>query len=264
MMKRLLALILSFILLSSTLAFAVDTSESCYDETSNQIIEELIQSRTVDGISKNNFKIISLAGEDRESEKAVQIIKYDNGVFTTTTIIPFKVLQDGSLVNSFKYVQGQSRYIGQTTIPFVDVSVTVNVYFGYEIHPYYYTKFYRHAGIEAYWSKINQNTSVNVTLLNVVYETTGDLYEYPTCVNPSLNPSVAFLESDFYTFSEIKQNYPTMGYVYIDGNNTMPYNRMVCCTNAITHGGYVVIEITNNGIVYDWAFTVYNKYIYPY
>lgn len=188
---------------------------------------------------------------------AIQATVVNNEQVEVTTVIPYKVTTSGELVNSFEYAaaSNQMRNIDLTTSNFVDVSVTVKTYFARYASPIKATTFFRHAGMEAYWS--SNNATVEVDRLYVSYESAGELYAYPECIT-QLNCKV----QDYYFIgSYINEEYPPEGQLYISPQDPMPVNRVLCFTDFMNHGGnvYVELEYFVNG-KYEEDFHSYNIY----
>ena len=208
---------------------------------------------------------MTLALED-ELSYAFQLEELEDGLVKVTTFIPYKISKNNILVNSFEYAnkikidkKAEDITIKKTETvdrTFVDVTVTVISYYYQEYSWENAMTFYRHAGIEAYWSTSNSSVSVNNMLIN--YESCGDLYKYPDCINEQ---DPVCLEEDYYIKSSINKWYPTEYTVYIDGNNTMPYNRVINCCDYWEHGGLIYIKIdyyvNGNHRVDDTSYYIY-------
>lgn len=165
-----------------------------------------------------------------------------------TTIIPYKVDENGDLVNSFKYLsefnkrkQNEVSPMAIVEVPstFVDVTVTVRTYYAHYFSTYHFLNFYRHAGIEAWWS--SSNSTVTVSNMRVWYDTCGDLYKYPEVMDQPLSSTK--VQNDYFIRSSIERSNPIKGTVYIDGSHTMPLNRVVLLTDYWNHGGLIYIRL---------------------
>lgn len=123
-----------------------------------------------------------------------------------------------------------------------------------------FARVYRHAGVEAYWNSSNSTTTVSN--LSVRYETQGDLYAYPDVVNQGVISSTK-LQSNYFIRSQINKANPVKNQNYIDGNHTMPYDRVVYCSDKFSHGGLVYLQCTykTNGTTRtdDRSYDVYGK-----
>lgn len=232
-------------------------------DTINEIID---QAKKESGLEDNEFNLISntdIGIMSDESEFTLQSIDVDEfGDVTSTAIIPYKILETGEMVDSFQYALDNNISPQATsTVPttFVDVTITVITYYAlYQTADY--SLVYRHAGIESYWS--SSNSTVSVSNMFVQYDTKGDLYAYPSVVdNGVINSSP--LQLNYFKRSKINKSNPVKGTVYIDGNNTMPFNRVVFLSNYFEHGGliYLKLNYVANGKSYvnDRSYYVYTK-----
>ena len=196
---------------------------------------------------------------------AVQIeVQTSDDETALTTIIPYKVDENDNLINSFQYLAQQNNIIrpmAESTVPttFVDVTLTVKTYYAHYTSSTHFLNFYRHAGIEAWWS--SNNSTVSVSSMTVNYETAGELYRYPDVMTQSLSSTK--VQDYYYKKSSIVRSNPTKGTVYIDGNNTMPLDRVVLLTNYFDHGGLIYLKLTYsvNGTTRtnDTSYYVYSK-----
>ncbi len=224
-----------------------------YDSSTNYTIKDT-----------NGAGVNGLSGID----DVIQFAEYvDNDLIKQTTILPYKISENGSLVNSFAYadqlmkqekLHGQKASVSVDT-NFVDITITVITYYAQYFSMYNIATFYRHAGIEAYWS--SNNSSASITSLLVRYDTAGDLYRYPECINQSLNTT--WIQNNYFIRSTISKVNPIKGTVYIDGNNTMPYNRVVLLTDFFAHGGLIYVKsvysVNGKSYNHDRSYYVYTK-----
>ncbi|RXZ80531.1 hypothetical protein EBB07_18450 [Paenibacillaceae bacterium] len=97
--------------------------------------------------------------------------------------------------------------------------------------------------------------------MTVNYETAGELYRYPDCIDQSLSSTK--VQDYYYKKSSIVKSNPTKGTVYIDGNNTMPLDRVVLLTDYFDHGGLIYLKLTysvnGNTRTDDRSYYVYSK-----
>ena len=263
-MKKILSLVLVFsiILLMPTTVFATESND---DETidaskKNAIISQAISLDETKNVEDKNFEVVSLVEKNispntlgtaasSNAAKALQAVNVDGEIIEVTTIIPYKCLPSGELVNSFKYASTQTRYAGTNSIEFVDVTVTATATFAVYSGMVNIAAFYRHSGVEAYWS--SDVASASVTDMNVVFMSAGELYEYPECVTGDMDD--AFV-SDYYDItSEIEERNPVENRVYIDGSNIMPLDRVIYCPDYWNHGGsvYIALSYSVNGRSYQ-------------
>lgn len=230
--------------------FSVTTyaaSASCSDSRINDILEL----SGLKNIPATKFRIVSLQvnSSNRQStiqkDMAIQAMVVNNEQVEMTTIIPYKVTASGELVNSFEYANSsaQMRNTDLTTSNFADASVTVKTYFARYPSPMNATTFFRHAGIEAYWS--SNNATVEVDRLYVLYESAGELYAYPECIS---QPNCK-VQDYYFIGSYIDEEFPPEGRLYVSPEAPMPTNRVLCFTDFMFHGGnvYVQLEYYVNG-----------------
>lgn len=197
------------------------------------IVKEVMEGQTkqfsVESVSEP--KIVEL-----DQGYAVQLeSKTSDDQTAVMTIIPYKIDENENLVNSFEYLskvneqnQGIIKPMDTIEVPttFVDVTLTVRTYYAHYFSWTNVANFYRHAGIEAWWS--SNNSTVSVSSMTVNYETAGELYKYPDCIDQPLKDTK--VQDYYYIKSSIVTSNPTKGTVYIDGNHAMPYDRVVLLT----------------------------------
>jgi len=171
-----------------------------------------------------------------------------NNETAVTTIVPYKVDTNENLVNSFEYLskinaqnQDVIKPMDTSEVPttFVDVTLTVRTYYAHYFSWTNVANFYRHAGIEAWWS--SNNSTVSVSNMRVWYDTAGELYKYPDCIDKPLSETK--VQDYYFIRSSIEQSNPTKGNVYIDGNHTMPLDRVVLLTDYFNHGGLIYLKL---------------------
>jgi hypothetical protein len=234
--------------------------------TTDEINEIINQSKKISGNTNKNFNVVSGANAktmSTDSNFLLQSITEDeNGDIILTTVMPYKMLENGEMIDSFQYALQRSAGVqASVEVPttFVDVTITVTTYFAkYQCADFAWV--YRHAGIEAYWS--SSNPTVSVSNMLVWYDTMGDLYAYPSVVNNGVINSTC-LQEDYFIRSTINKSNPTKGTVYIDGSHTMPYDRVVYLSDYFNHMGliYLKLNYVANGTSYehDRSYTVYTK-----
>ncbi|WP_062106810.1 hypothetical protein [Bacillus niameyensis] len=254
------------VLFSNTLTVKADeVNNNLSAETINEIIE---QSKKESELTDKDFHLVSNENARIMANESTFILesidKNENGDVIQTSILPYKILENGEMVDSFQYALNQGSNISPqatntTPTKFVDVTITVITSFAM-YRDIYFSPVYRHAGIEAYWS--SSNSTVKVSNMLVRYDTRGDLYEYPSVVNNGVRNSTP-LQKNYFKRSQISRSNPVKGTVYIDGNNTMPYNRVVSLTSYLDHKGliYLKLNYVANGKTYehDRSYTVYTK-----
>lgn len=238
---------------------------------SQEIINEVMSNSNAAGTPVallNNSLSVSPQIVETDEGYAVLFEVIDNyGEKTVTTIIPYKIDDNDELVNSFEYASKQVVNAGIITpaasveVPskFVDVTVTVKTYYAQYFSSKHFLNFYRHAGIEAWWSSTNDTASVSSLTVN--YETAGELYAYPDVLSGSLDDTK--IQNYYYIKSSIVKSNPVKNNVYIDGNNTMPLDRVVLLTDYFDHGGLIYIKLTykvnNTTRTNDTSYYVYSK-----
>ncbi len=174
MRKRFFALVLSGIMmiLSSDMVYASDNTVSIEDI----IIQQAITADEVTDWSDYEFEVVEIQTEDGNtrsvdsSMKVLQTMNTEDGITTLTTLMPYKVVEDGKLVNSFEYAQNSvnSRSNKNYVDTFADVVVTTSVEYE-EVGAFYY----RHGGVTSYWSSV---TVSSIDKLFVSYRSYGLLY----------------------------------------------------------------------------------------
>lgn len=217
------------------------------DDNEQAIINEIVEKYLNSGssLSMLNVKIEPRIVKTNKGF-GVQLEFYEvDGNKEIMTILPYKVDENGELVNSFDYANKQKKSnqitINQEYQPvpsyFVDVIVTVRTYWGeyfLHLHP-----FYRHAGIEAWWS--SNNLTASISSMTVNYESAGILYKYPDVISDMDGSKI---QDYFYIKSSIVKSNPVKDTVYIDGSNAMNYDRVLLCTDFFNHGGFLYVKIT--------------------
>ena len=230
-------------------SIALDKSEKIQEETFSIVT-----------LTTNNTDTRSVNNANTEITKAIQSISTnEDGLVKVTTIFPYKCLASGELINSFEYTPAQTRNTSTVPTEFVDTTITVIAYYAQYFSWDNIANFYRHAGIEAYWS--SDNASANVSNMYVIYDSAGELYEYPECLTENLSST---LVDDYYFIrSTIDENNPAKDQVYIDGNNTMALDRVLLLTDYTDHGGLIYLKLTYsvNGTNYthDRSIPLYSK-----
>ncbi len=269
--KKVITLVLTIVF---SLAVSLSYSPSAYGSEMNDVISSdtvnmiIEQSKKESGLPDKDFSLVGnniVKTNTIDSQFMLQSIEEDeNKNIALTTIIPYKILEDGEMLNSFQYAYNIANKLApqaKVTVPttFVDVTITVITYYAaYQCKDWAWV--YRHAGIEAYWS--SSNSTVSVSNMLVRYDTKGDLYEYPTVVEKGVSNSTC-LQRDYFKRSSINKSNPTKGTIYIDGNNTMPYNRVVYCSNFFEHRGLIYLKLNyranGTSYVHDRSYYVYTK-----
>ena len=170
------------------------------------------------------------------SEKAIQTFDTTDGVTVATTILPFKVLEDGEIVNSFEYAENVSSKTRASdfTATFVDITVTSIAYYETVVssnNNYYY----RHKGVSAYWS--TNDSVANLHELNVVYKTCGSLYYYT-------GYELGNKESDNKAVSStVVKTYPEVNAIFSNYDNATPSNKVFVMGSDI-YGSWITVTVT--------------------
>ncbi|MCI8600717.1 MAG: hypothetical protein HFE45_03880 [Oscillospiraceae bacterium] len=245
--------------------FAVETPENPNETILQQALEidaeiDVQQSEDFQVVSINSEGAISRASNKSFEEKAIQMVETNGEMAEVTTIVPYKMLPNGEMVNSFAYQSLQVQGTGKTPVPvkFVDVTVTTIAYYAYYQHingaPFYY----RHAGLETYWS--SSNSTASISILDVSFESKGELHKYPDCTTDlSLNEADSMVQEEYFIRSSVYQTNPVKDKVYIDGQHAMPTNRALRCVYYDEHGGLVSMELSYsvNGKNYNDRYSYY-------
>lgn len=252
----------------SVTTLAVSAEENVDSKAyADSIMEQIFKVDNKLNLQNKKFNIVSLKKGELlnktvsgiNADQALQAIGTKNGLIEVTTILPYKVLSNGELVNSFNYTPKQLRNTSQVPTEFVDITITVIAYYAHYASNDGITPFYRHAGIEAYWSSSNSTTKVSN--MYVIYDSRGDLHKYPECLSQSLSSTL--LENDFFIRSEINKINPSKGVEYRDASNVMPIDRILHLTDFLNHGGLIYLKIgySTNGKSYthDRSYFIYQK-----
>ena len=220
---------------SSDIILASNSAMSVED----MIIQQAILADDKTDWSKHDFMVVELQKEGSSARsvdsgiKALQTESTEGDVTTFSTLMPYKVMEDGELVNSFEYAESvaDSRSVNNYYDTFVDVVVATSV--EYEVVGTYY---YRHGGITAYWGSTGNVSSID--RLYVSYRTYGVLYNW----NGSLG-SLYDGENPTETTSVINVSNPTKGKLYSDYDTT-PSDRVFVFGGSHL-GSAVNVQINN-------------------
>lgn len=248
--------------LMTPVAFAASNSNVDIDK---KIVQSILQQANEPGLSFESGDIVSMRENPEDKAFLVREPEKD-GMVKITTIIPYIISSDGTLINSFNYfrnisVSSMSRSSGKKnvitpkviyTVPvnFTDATVTTYTYEAAYQNGITWQWFYRHAGEEAKW---NSNYS-NVTIQNmyVVYNTVGQLYVYPDCLN-TFYPQC--IQDPYSIASIIAEASPAKNTIYYDYNHVMPMNRVVSIDDVWNDADYVYVELMytdHNGTYHDY------------
>lgn len=263
------------------LAQEIDGNAKMFFSVDEQILEEALETDSKFSIKdKNSFTVKKNGSEfGINSKKSVfnkgqesflqSITESDENIVTVTTIIPYHIDEDGSLINSFEYAKLLNKNtpvpLNADVVPSTLVDVTVTVTTSYAHYQGYYTfaHYYRHAGIYAYWSS---SKSLTMNHMIVRYESCGELHKYPECLTVKYPEDSFDTEANNRNYTKksvISVAYPTEGKEFVDGKNVMPYDRVLLLTDYFNHGGLVYIQVvyTINGSkkTYDTNYYVYKK-----
>lgn len=260
-MKKLLAVLLSMcLILSGRTIYALDTDASRTDGVSYyyDLIAEVLEDNdlcisdcTIIPLNENSIS-------KNTSEYAIQAVTTNGNQKIVTTIIPWKLLDDGELVNSFTvYDDLKSQKVN---VNFHDLKIVTYAYYSQYYRNDNFWSFYRAEGIDAYWT--SSNSTVTVSYMHLNYDAAGEAYLYPTCTTCSeASLSNYLINSSYYLSAAISKTSPSKGVTYSDYSNVMPYNVVLHCTNYYNHGGMVNITaiFTQNGTTYNVSdnFTVF-------
>ncbi len=223
-------------------ALRVDSEYSVKDKNDFAVVENKL---TVADVSSATVRGIP---SDKESKFVIRSVKEHDNRIEVTTIIPYHIQEDGSLIDSFDYAKqlfgGGS--VGHTVTPtrdMVDISVTYTVFYDQCAYNYLTPIYYRHGSLQAYWSSSKPLT--NVTLF-VWYKSCGELHEYPKCLDYE-NPADSYISGnpDYVTSTLISKPNAVEGTKYYSAVGQMPTNRVLYFSKAfdLGHGGWVDIRV---------------------
>ena len=252
MAKRLLALLLALVLFipysQGTIvvnAKTMSTAEIKY----NTIIDEILMLDSSINASNDDLHVVSVQkqGPSRgqvstndNSELAIRMVTQNNDVTEVTTFFPYKVAENGDMVNSFEYTPKNTRDTGTFTSTLVDTVVSTTVYYNKEFSVTNMTNYYRHLGVRANWTSNNNN--VSVSKLKIVFESYGDLHKYPECMTQTQYQSM--IEADHSEKSTILKTNPYNGQICVSLDPMMPENRMLDFADGMWHGGLLTVDVT--------------------
>lgn len=250
MKKKLLSILLavSIILSLNSTVLAVDY-ENNYDE--------IILDQTMDIDSQiteaeaENFQVVTLTENDQaitrssltgiSTNKAIQAIETDGELVKVTTVLPYKLLPNGELVNSFDYVPPVQTRSDTTTTEFVDVSITVTAHYTYSFSDANWRYIYRPAGVSAYWNR--GNSTVSVSNMYVKFDAKGDLHRYPDCLTELFSSTL--VQENYLLEIELNKNNPVENYSYSNLSNGIASNRAIYCRSYMDdHSGLVYLKLT--------------------
>lgn len=239
-------------LMAVSLIFLPSLSVNASSAQSDGRIDAILELSGLEDLPAETFSIVSLQenssnmlSKATQGDMAIQSTVVNNDLVEVTTILPYKVTSSGDLVNSFVYADASNQPRNAITAPsnFVDVTVTVKSYYAHYNSLVDIMHFYRHAGMEAYWS--SNNATVTVDRLYVLYESAGELYAYPECITQH----DCKVQDYYFIGSYIEEEYPPKGQLYVSPQAPMPLNRVLYLTDYWNHGGavYVELEYSVNG-----------------
>lgn len=263
-MKKRLRSLIAGILVFCLLPMSVSAEEP-QNNFKNQVIAETLKENNLD--MNATYKIVEIKENisqnkdnirlNNSNSYALQLTeKLSNGDVSVTTYLPCKITEDG-VIDSFQYAD-KLRNTSTVDTNFVDVTITITAHYAqYQCSDFF--PVYRHAGVEAKWNASNSTTDVSTLLIK--YDSKGDLYPYPDVVNNGISSGLK-IQSDYSIRSEIYKIDPIKNNVYIT-SNSMPYNRVINCSNLLEHGGliYVYAKYISGGKSYehDRSYYVYGK-----
>lgn len=235
-----LAIVLSVVMVwtSSVVSMATDYTEE-------MIVQQAIEMNDNTDWSSYNFTVITLEDNKRNLDLGTKVIQgesIEDGITTLTTIIPYKILEDGEMVNSFEYAECQGRTVAQPEFLFVDTTVKVNVYYNEITSLETGLTYYRHLGADVMWT--STNTTASVSKLHLNYDSVGDLCD----------ENYNYIEYSYAISTVIDKTNPVKNECYAQ-SNMMSSDRWLRCRNYDEHGGLVHIELdyTVNGNYYNHA-----------
>lgn len=236
--KRFLALLLSvvMIVLSSDMVLASNSAMSVED----MIIQQAILADDKTDWSNHDFAVVELQKESsgaRSVDSAIKVLQTEStegDVTTFSTLMPYKVMEGGELINSFEYAErtANSRSVNDYYDTFVDVVVATSV--EYEVVG---TRYYRHGGVNAYWGSTGNVSSIDRLLVS--YRTYGVLYYWDGSLGTAVNGNATATEEK----SEIDVSKPIKGKMY-SVYDTTPSNQ-VFVFGGDDLGSAVSIQVNN-------------------
>ena len=145
-------------------AYAEESGTSTYDEIINQAL-------AMDNTGNKTGKVFSVVTENTntnsrgvsgDGQQIIMSTSTEGDLTSVMLVFPYKCTEEGEWINSFDYVSSNKARMSSTKpVQLVDVTVTLIATYACEQNVNYWWYFYRHAGIEAYWSSSNSTASVS-------------------------------------------------------------------------------------------------------
>lgn len=222
-----------------------DYTEIIWDQLLEQGIvnEGDIEHASIVSMTPDN--IISTYSIQDNTEMAIEIYEESGDDVEVTTIIPYKMQEDGTLMNSFEYYGmvpgGESNETFSNQVNFTDMQVhfTIGytVYMGSDWSPYY-----KPTSIRAKWTG---GASTTVTYMNVSYNSVGELHNYPACKQVSHDQS-RYSSNSFTTVIAVQKSNPPKNTNYYGTflQGRLPSDKVVCYKSYVDgHGSTVSMNM---------------------
>lgn len=241
--------IIVFVLL---IAISIPCSALCERYVSSNTARDIIIARAIadnHGLDYDDIEIIPViensqpqnANASLSTAKAIQYYtKLEDGTMEVTTILPFKSLPNGTLINSFvcSSIESVSSPMNQT-LRYSDMdlelkgtykqfqSAILNTFHAYHM----YKGSFR-------WSKTNATTTTSsVTYMKLHACVAGKLY-----TNPSDGSEPRLINSNFSREKTVTKNNPTISTWHSTSNVMSSSDGIVYCNDLNDHGGWVFVE----------------------
>ena len=196
--------------------------------------------------STNTGNIATNSSANSPMQKAILLVDMlPNNVVTTTLIVPFNEMPDGTLMNSFEYAAtigvAAVQSTGERTVPLYDIDAslrgTYKVYTAAILDTFHAGQLYK-GGFQ--WTKVNSSSSAKVRKAIITVHAKGALYSVPDYVTePSL------INSNYNKGKTTTITSPKAG-VWTYTPALMSTTEGVVRPNAFDDGGYVSIDVEYN------------------
>lgn len=246
-MKKSLGLVLIFTMCFTSAVFAVDTANTANLENEylqailNEIKEqggysdeEMATAEIISGSSTQQASLYSTSTESPLIEDAaLKIETVEDNIIKSDYIIPYKIDEDGTLVNSFELISRSPDISFDGNISLVDATIFSTAYWQHRVwtqnNP---SNVYHHIGITARW--VSSSPRVYIDNLEVGYETNGIKTNFNTGVISNI---------ELNKVSKIFEVAPVAGTLYSDWEHQMASDEGVVLTDAFRHKGIQYIEV---------------------
>ena len=245
-MKKLFRLLLVFTMCFTSSTFAMDITESVPQQ--NKYLQTILNEiQTQGGYSDEEMataEIISTGGVTPQNnlnstgtplveDAALKIETVEDNIIKSDYIIPYKIDEDGTLVNSFELISRSPDISFDGNISLVDATIFSTAYWQHRVwtqnNP---SNVYHHIGITARW--VSSSPRVYIDNLEVGYETNGIKTNFNTGVISNI---------ELNKVSKIFEVAPVAGTLYSDWEHQMASDEGVVLTDAFRHKGIQYIEV---------------------